>query len=247
MKIAKYKKSIKELEDEIILYQNQLENLEKDEEVYMIEEQLNLNSSHIKSYFDIEINKLNEETNILENQREKHEEQLKRLKLDKENIDKEYEELFERQIRLDQDLKTKTEKIKGVKKEILSNPETEKIEDEYPKWSDKVNYIEKYSVESQGKMKFLKEEKSKLKLQLKKYREDLAGFSTDKADLEEKINNIENEEKELLLSIKENIPNLFHINSIYTKQEQILSTLENKCESIRKEKRRFNYRRESFS
>ena len=236
LKIAKYKKKIKELEDEIILYQKQLENLEKDEEIYIIEEQLNSNSSHIKSYFDIEINKLNEEINILENQREKHEEQLKRLKLDKENIDKEYEELFERQIRLDQDLKTKTEKIKGVKKEILSNPETEKIEDEYPKWSDKVNYIEKYSVESQGKMKFLKEEKGKLKLQLKKYREDLAGFSTDKAALEEKINNIENEEKELLLSIKENIPNLFHINSIYTKQEQILSTLENKCESIRKEK-----------
>ena len=38
------------------------------------------------------------------------------------------------------------------------------------------------------------------------------------------------------MNIKECFPNLFHINNIYIKQEQIISTLENKCERVRKEK-----------
>ncbi|WP_352417768.1 hypothetical protein [Proteiniborus sp.] len=236
LKIAKYKKNIKELEDEIILYQNQLKNLEKDEEINIIEEQLHLNSSHIKSYYDIEINKLNEETDILENQKKKHEEQLKNLKLDKEKTDDKYDELVESQIRHDQNVKTKTESMKIINKEILSNPEIEKIEDEYPKWSDKVGFIEKYSVDIQERIKYLKAKKNKLRLQLKEHREELDTLSTDKDISKEKINNIEEQEKELLLIIKENISNLFHINSIYTKQEQIISTLENKCEKLRKEK-----------
>ncbi|WP_312908617.1 hypothetical protein [Tissierella praeacuta] len=236
LKIAKYKKNIKDLEAEVILYRNQLENLEKDEEIYIIEEQLNLNSSYIKSYFDIEIKKLNEEIDILENQRKKHEEQLNEVKLHKEKIDKIYDELFEGQIRYDQDVKTKTKDMERINKEILSNPETEKIEDEYSKWADRVGYIEKYSVDSQEKIKSLKDEKHKHKPQIEKYREELDELFKNKATLEEKIKNIENEEKGLLLNIKENIPNLFHITNIYIKQEQIMSTLENKSEKLRKEK-----------
>ena len=236
LKIAKYRKIIKKLEDEIILYQSQLENLEKDEETYIIEEELELNSSHIKSYFELEIDKLNEEIGMLKDERQKIEKELGKLKLDKKNIDNEYAKLFESKIRLDENKKNKKGHMDTINREILSNPETEKIEDEYPKWSDKVSFIERYSVESQEKIKELKNEKDKLKLQLKGYREELDRFSTKKDIFQERIKNIENEEKELLLNIKEKVPNLSHINSIYTKQEQIINTLENKCERARKEK-----------
>src|SRR5699024_7111696 len=82
----------------------------------------------------------------------------------------------------------------------------------------------------------IKDEKESIKIELIKYREAIDKLSSDKATVVEKINNIENEEKDLLLTIKEYIPNLFHINSIYTKQEQIINTLENRCEKLRKEK-----------
>lgn len=236
LKISKINKQIKILEDEILLYQNQLESLERDDEVSAIEKQLNKNSSKINSYFQIQINKLNREIAILENKGGECEGQLKKHKYDKEIANEKYNKLSECYIRNDQEKKTKEKNMENIKKEILSNPETERIEDEYPQWIDRVGNVEKILVEYQMNIKALNDEKDELKLQLENHREELLQFSTEKDTLKEKIKNIEEQEYELLTTIKESIPNLYHVNSIYTKQEQILMTLENKCESIRKEK-----------
>lgn len=236
LKIAKYKKNIKELEDGIALYKKQLESLEKDEEIYDIEKNLKLNSSNIKGYFEFEFKELNKEVSILENKKTKYENELKEFKSMKASLDKEYDELSENRIRLDQDLNTNKKNMNGIKKEILSNPETEKIEDEYLGWGKRVSDIEKYLVDYKEKLKFYKDEKYNLKLELPKYRKQLGIQSSNRSTLKEKINNIKDREEELLLNIKEYIPNLFHTNSIYTKQEQIIGTLENRCERIRKEK-----------
>ena len=235
-KIARYKKKIKELEDEISFYKSRLENLDKDEEVYNLEEELNLNSSNIKSYFECELGKLSKESNMLESQKASYEQELKVLKKDRTNLNREYKTLSETNIRLDQDLNRNREDMEKILKKVLSNPETEKIEEEYLKWSNKVNYIEKYLVDCQERAKNLKGEKDSLNFELAKSRGELVKLSNNKTSITENIKNVEKEGKQLLLNIKECFPNLFHINNIYIKQEQIISTLENKCERVRKEK-----------
>jgi len=236
LKIAKYKKDIKELEDEISLYKKQLENLKKDEEISEIQEELKLNSSNIKNYYSLELEKLNEDINKLNNKEKTYEKELEKFQIDKSKLDREWDKLNEEIIRLNQDIKNNKRYMEKINKEILSNIETEKIENEYPKWTKKVGCIEKYLVDCQENINSIKDEKESIKIELIKYREAIDKLSSDKATVVEKINNIENEEKDLLLTIKEYIPNLFHINSIYTKQEQIINTLENRCEKLRKEK-----------
>ncbi len=236
LKIARYRKDIKELKDEAVHYENQLELLEKDFETSEIEKSLEMNSSNINSYYKQEIDKLNNEIATLDNERIKYENELKRIMGNKEDIDKEYNALSEENIRLDANLKSNEKEMGRIKKEILSNPETEKIEEEYPKWGERVSSIEKYLIDYQEKANAFKKEKDSINKELPKCREQENSFSKTKGSIEKDIENIEYKEEELLIDIKELIPNLAHINSIYTKQEQIITTLENRCERIRREK-----------
>lgn len=236
LEIARYKKDIKKLEDEITYYNNQLELLEKDYEVSEIEENLERNSSNINNYYKEKINKLKSEKALLENTRLSYEKELRELINNKENLDKERRKISEEYIRSDEQLKAKDNEIKRIKKEILSNPERENVEEEYPKWSGRVNYIEKYLIDCQEKLTNFKEEKYAINEKLPEHRERLSDFFIEIGSIKKEVENVEYKEKELLINIKELFPNLSHINSIYTKQEQIISTLENRCERIRREK-----------
>jgi hypothetical protein len=236
LRIARYRKIIKGKQDEIDSYEEQIDKLGEDEEVYAIEQELKLNSSNIKAYFDFQLRKLEEEIGILQSIKMRCEDELKEIKREIDKLEEESNRLYENQIRLDQDYTRNEESMRKIENTILSNPKMERIEDEYPKWSQRVGFIERYLVECQERSNLLKDEKDNIKIALKKSREELELLSNDRIAIREKIESINNEERELLLRIKEWIPSLLHVNSIYTKQGYITSTLENISEKARKEK-----------
>jgi len=236
LNISKIKRNIRRQKEEIKQFEAQLEGLEKDEEIANIEKELAINSSRIKGYYQREIDNLNRKAEALDDSKMRYEEQLKEYKKNKEELEKRHNEIKKSYIELNRERQIKEKHMEGIKKRILSNPETEKIEEEYPKWTSKVAYNEKQIMGLQENIKYLSEEKSKLNLQLINHREELFRFSSERDTLKEKINNIEEHERELLISLKESIPNLYYISSLYTKKEQILSTLENKSEILKKEK-----------
>lgn len=236
LKIARINKQIQISKDELLLYEGQLKRLEKDEEISKLERELFENSARINGYFQTEINRLNKDIETIENDKKRYEELLEEYRQKRKKLEKKYEEISESYIRKDQEKRSKEKNMEDIRRGVLSNPATERIEEEYPKWANKVADIERYLIESQEKIKSLHNEKDELKLQLQNHRDELSRFSTERDTLAGEIKYIEELEYEILEIIKENIPNLYHINSIYTKQEQILGTLENRYEILRKER-----------
>lgn len=236
LKIARLNKQIQELREEIAFYEEQLESLERDKETSDLERELAINSSKIRGYFQRQIDSLNRKMEDLKEIKDRDEKKLKEYKAYKIELEKRNNEIFGTYHRLQQKKDMKEEKMENIKREILSNPESENIQEEYPKWTRRVGLIEEEILHYQNNKNNLLEEKNKLNLQLEGQRKELEELTSKKARVEEEIKKIEEEEGKLLIALKENISNLYHINSIYIKKEQILATLENKCESLRKEK-----------
>ena len=236
LEIAQLKKKIKDDEDEILIYKKQLDMLEKDEKTDEAEKQLRINSSAVSGYFDREFNKLNGKRDEANRKREECNDNLRILREKKDLLDKEYEELVEKKGNLKGELNFSCRQMKDIESEILSNSENETIEEQYPKWTDKINFLEKDLVERRERLKEMYEEKNRINAELSSYREKQEQLSDNRGVLGEKIERIENEEKELLIKIKELISGYEHINSLYIKKEQIIAALEDKCERIRRER-----------
>lgn len=236
LKIGRINKQIRAAGEEILLYESQLESLDRDQEVSDIEKELAINSSSIKAYYQVQIDSLNKDIDILEGSKKKAEEELREYKDKKEELENKYKEISNTYIGLVREKEIKEERMEEIGRKILLNPETERVEDEYSKWADRLASIEEEITKLNKDIKDLTEEKKEVNVQLGAHRRELSQFTSEKAKLEEKIKAIEEQEEDLLISLKENIPNLYHISSIYTKKEQILATLENKCELLRKEK-----------
>lgn len=236
LEAAQLRKKIKDDEDEILICKKQLDMLEKDEKVDEAEKQLSINSSAIKGYFDGEFDKLNKKKNETNIKKEKYNNNLRILKEEENILDKEYSGLVEKKGSLKGQLNNIYEQMKDIEDEVLSNSENETIEEQYPKWMDRINFLEKDLLERRESLKEIYEEKKRINSELSSYREKQEHLSDNRGVLGEKIERIENEEKELLINIKELIMGFEHINSLYIKKEQIIAALEDKCERIRQEK-----------
>ncbi len=236
LEIAEVKKSILKKEELISLYENQLENLDKDEQIQDLQEQLKENSGELKGYFIQEEKRLENEKTLLINQKSRYEEDFKKdeerletLQNEKIVLEKEMEAHERTIILADKDLE-------NISKEILSNSIHEKIEEEYPKWKLRTEEIETQGISYRNHLNQKTEEKKALQQVIPNLYKEIQELKSAEAENRHEWNNINIGHDRLLADLKSVRGDWKFYNSLYEKQATILSTLEEKVEKTRIEK-----------
>ncbi|MBV7275103.1 hypothetical protein I6U48_19565 [Clostridium sp. PL3] len=236
LKAAKYKQNIKIHQQKIQFLREQINDLDKDEDIEDINEKLELNSSELKGYYEDQEEKLYKEISIIEGQLRNIEKEIAEIEKEaKKSKDKE-NELSKAEAKLDGSINQLTKDMDNLEREILDNQSKEKIEEEFDKWQRRISDLENTVFEYNKQMRMMRDEKQELLQSIPEQRKELNNLKREETELSEQLKNLNELHDSLLLRVKEFRSSWFSFDSMYRKQSTILEQLENKQERLREEK-----------
>ncbi|MEJ8552629.1 hypothetical protein [Tepidibacter sp. Z1-5] len=236
LEIADLKNKIKEKEDKISIYEEQLKLLDSDEAVFEIEEKLNKNTSQLKGYFIEEEEKLNNQKSFISSQIRRYTDDTKDKKDELNKLEYNKLEAANEKIRIETTIKNIEDDMQKISNKILDNPINEKVEEQLSNWKKRIIDIEKNKELYRKCIYKIKEEKIILNKELPILSKKFKELSKKESDITNNINIVLQNEKDILIKLKEFNANWDFINSLYLKQPTILQYTENKIEKLRKEK-----------
>ncbi|MBF8983805.1 hypothetical protein IZY60_09670 [Lutibacter sp. B2] len=236
LEIVKKQKEIKDIEDSIHIYEEQLKLLDMNEDELEIEEKLNRNTCELKGYFVEEEHKLNRQKNIIFSQKERSENDFKEKKSILNRMENSRTEILNKKTKIQTTIENIKNNMEEIAKKILSNPFNEKVEDELPNWKKKVEAIEKNNELYRKHIKQLSDEKVSTNEELPKLRKNFTDVMKKENDLKNNIDTILQNQSKLLMKLKECKPDWEYIDSLYLKQPTICTYTETQVEKSRKEK-----------
>lgn len=236
LEVAKFKKEIKENKDAIILYQNQLMELDKDEEMVNIQEKLDKNSSDLKGIFVEEENKLLKNANYIEGQIDRYREALEIHKNTLQKLQKDGLKKNNERAGLEANIKNYRNDMDKVCKQVLDNAQNEDIEEENIKWKRRIQDLDKNINMTNDHISSIKEEKQTISNTLSPLRDELKNLLQEENTKNNGIEALTEVHDELLLKLKEFRLDWDYFSSLYIKQPTILSYFEGEIEKLRTQK-----------
>lgn len=236
LKVARLKKSIEASEAAIRVLQEKLDLLEVNQETDELKEALQENAASIKGYYQEELEALAKNQKIFENQKEKYNEEC--LVLQQELIKQEahYLKLQKDSSKLEEKISSAEHTMNKIKKEILANPQNEDIEQESSKWQQRIAKLEEELVNIYNDLKSLEEERLSLLISLKANRVRHQEVLKHETKLEQGVKQIQELQDQLVEEVKGMVPALYSLSVLYTKSQQVITTLEEGVEKFAREK-----------
>lgn len=209
-------------------YEKQLEEVERNVDFEELKAQLDINSENIRGYFVQSLEKVEKQIQLIESQlsRERDEELRYKALVDESTqqereLDKEISTLVGKS-------DTLLESMQNIEKEVLDHYQKESIHEMYAQWQHRIR-----DLENQKRSKL--ERRSVLKSLLTSIQENIQENASKKAwKLEQlikeqaSIEQIEKAQKELIIEIESKSHNLFISDTIYSKEESVISSLDSK-------------------
>lgn len=236
LQVAKYNKDIREEQESIVLLKEQISKLEEDEDIVDIQEKLMQNSEELKGYYVDEEQKLEKEKAIVEGQIETNKKETEAFQ---SALKKAQEVVNTHKIKtaeLDNSIQLLTKDMNRIEREILDNPDMEKVDEQYIKWQDRLVEIEKANFDFSQQLKKIEDEKYNLHDQLPIHREELNEIMKEETKQGELLKNLQEEHGKLLNDIKSLRVSWSNIDSLYLRKESILNGLIDKIDRLRDEK-----------
>ncbi|WP_432407927.1 hypothetical protein [Wukongibacter sp. M2B1] len=236
LQVSELKKEIKENEDSIILYQNQLMELDRDDEIIDIQERLEKNSSYLRGIFEEEENSILKDNDYTEGQLNRYKEELEISNKKLEKSEEEKLQLNDERVRLEVNIENCKGDMDKISKQVLDNPQNEDIEEEHTKWKKRIVELDKNKITVNNSLNKLREEKKIISNTLPNIRIELQNLLQQESENNNIINGITENHDELLLRLKEFRLDWDHYNSLYMKQPTIISYFEGKVEKLKVER-----------
>lgn len=236
LEVAKLKKEIKEKEDSISLYSNQLKELDKDEEIVDIEEKLHKNASEIRGIFEEEESGLLKNINYIKGQIYRYNEDLEEYKKLLERAKKEAVQRNNNKIRLEAIIGKNQIDMNKICNQVLDKADTEDIEEESIKWKKRIQELDENINIINKDITDIREEKEAISNRLSPLRNKLQNLLQKENTNNNTIEALGEAHDSLLLKLKEFRLDWDYFNSLYIKQPTILNYFEGKIEKLRKEK-----------
>ncbi|MBC2456881.1 hypothetical protein [Clostridium beijerinckii] len=236
LKVLKYKNDIKQEEELVKFNREQIENLDKDEEVVDIKDELDVNAGEIRGYYLKEEDKLNKQLQFIESQintenTEIHEnEKYLQEKLNNEKA------LESNKSNLEGKSNTIEEDIEKIKKEILFDEKQESVEDKISEWKNNLSELENKIFNNHKKKSELNNEELQVKKLLDDKRVDYDNLKIQSIELDSKLNKIKAEEEALIRRLKEFKNSFYSVEALHAKEASIIDQLENSLEKARENK-----------
>ncbi len=242
LKVAKVKKAINENEQSQEFLENQLNLLEKDDETVELEDRLKENTSLLKGYFVEEEAKIQQDINQIEHQLSRKKEEVNESEIilnENQNILQEIG-LDERE--LESEKKHFEKDMQEIANSILSNPQKERVEDEFPKWEKEISDRDEAIISFMNHIKKLEHEQKGLLEVIPNVEEAYQKARDDKATYKQQHSSLEEDQLQLLSDLKLLKPQWEHFDTVYAKEETILKQLEEKVEKLVFEKEELFYK-----
>ena len=169
LEIAELKENIKKNEEFSNILKEQLEELDEDEDIGVLKDRLEENSSILKGYFEREKENLEKQKELLESQKNRYEDELQKIHEKIVGLQKEKQSLIEIRARYRGEIKGIEDNMENIRKDILANPINEMVEGEYPKWRQG---LEKILPSLRKKEKFYEKKANRYELRLESFHKE---------------------------------------------------------------------------
>ncbi|OBR95126.1 MULTISPECIES: hypothetical protein [Clostridium] len=236
LRIAKYKQSIKIQREKIEFLKEQIDDLDKDEDIADITDKLQLNSSELRGYYKEQEQKLDNEISVIEGQLKNIEKEIKDLEKEFSRSKDKESELSAAGAKLDGSINQLIKDMDNLEREMLDNQSKERVEEEFNKWQRRISDLENDVFEYNKQVRMMEEEKQDLLQSIPVKREELNVLKKEETELSERFKNLNEIHDNLLCRVKEFRNSWFNFDSLYRKQNTILEQVENKLERLREEK-----------
>lgn len=241
LKVAEVKQKISENEQSQQFLKTQLSLLEKDDETVELEDRLIENTALLKGYFVEEEAKINQNIDQITNQQARKAEEISvSEKVLEESQDQVRDvELTERE--LISDKKHYEKEMEEIAKSILSNPQKERVEDEFPKWEKEISERDEAIISNKNYLKKLVDEQKVLQERIPTVEEAYRKAHGEQLTYKAQLSSLEEDQQQLLYDLQVLKPQ-WHFEMIYTKEETIVNQLEEKVEKLVVEKEDLFYK-----
>jgi chromosome segregation ATPase len=242
LRVSKVNEEIRKNEELRNHFLVQLSLLDRNEETIDLEEQFADNTAFLKGYFLHEEEKIQGNIMQVKIQKDRKQEEVDR---EKEVFNILVEDLNKRLLKeteLDSKKMFLENTIAEIAKDILSNPQKERVEDEFPKWESNFQRHEQAIVSYENHLKGLEQSKHELKAAIPNIQIEYEKFQDEAITYKQQIKVIGDQQNEILTELVVPMPQWQHYYSIYEKEETIIGQLEEKVEKLSREREELLYK-----
>lgn len=236
LEVAELKKKIQEHEEKVSLYEKQLNQLNADQQVEDLYHQLQENSGQLKGYFTNVEQKLEKERDLLISQNRRYKDEIVELQDKLNALSKEKAQLEEHRTVQSTTISIGEKDMDSIANEILAHSFHEKVEEEQPKWRTRSEELEKQSFYYREQLGSLRQEKESLENSIPQFNKLIQGLKAKEASVVQKFDSIQDEQNQLLQSLKAVRGDWHFFKSLYEKQATITTYLEEKVERCQRER-----------
>ncbi|MCR2822053.1 hypothetical protein [Lederbergia panacisoli] len=236
LKYAELKQDLKEEQDRIQALKNQLETLEKDEEIHEIKEKLDENSQELLGYFLHELEESDKRKHGLQIEKQPIEEHIEQLKIQNNSQGGQLAQAKSDYDKMDGKMEALDQQMIRIHNRILSNPEQESVKENVLEWEKNFAHLDEQIVQLKNDhkqlVKMIKERKE-LKETIAKQKEEKENARIKEALEIEQIENEHAKVKEELASLRKQWMTL---DSIYLKQDSLKKQIDDDLLRLNKER-----------
>lgn len=236
LEIAELKENIKKNEEFSNILKEQLEELDEDEDIGVLKDRLEENSSILKGYFEREKENLEKQKELLESQKNRYEDELQKIHEKIVGLQKEKQSLIEIRAGYRGEIKGIEDNMENIRKDILANPINEMVEGEYPKWRQRVEEIEGLNTSYKEQLNSLKSRKEQLSIEIPNIHDEIQRLIKDTTIREKDLRSIEEKHDKILSAVKGLRIEWNYLDSIYLKQQSIIEYIEERLERTRNQR-----------
>lgn len=238
LKVAKWKHSIKETEDSILNYKEQLKRYESNMDLEEIKTQLEENGSRLRGYYIGMEEEFNKQKNAYAGQQD-------RVNVEKKEEEEKLQSSFTTKEKLLGSLNQNKGHINEIRDELnrlqtkLPQSAADNMREKRQEWTDEVGKLEQRMMENSKNKKDLEAEKPLVEEDLKEDRERYVELKQKQSQYHNKMDLLNERQNDLLIEIKTFNDSWYYYDSLYKRQDSILHYMMDKGQNLNKEKENF--------
>lgn len=235
LKIAEKQTQVSNLLGEIQGLKRELDLLDEEMSIQALKDELEENGGALHGLYYEKLQGYEKAIKSLLYQKEREEEEEKDLEKRKRALESSLEEHKKISIKLETQIGEKDKSSRKIEKELVGEESSVEIATEKRTWEQEIANNEEQLVQIEESVRKSKREKGELDEEIRKTYERIKTLEKQESEKRTQKDAIEGQEAYIVSAIKERIPS-YAIDRLYTKQEQILETLNEKIRYLEQEK-----------
>lgn len=238
LEMARLKQALKTARQEADYHRERLQNLDIDPDVRQLKSRWEDNTAFLRFSYEEEMAGLKQRHSALSRQEQDTGRELQALKDGWREKQAEYQELLGLKGGAQRQLETIEREMGKIAGRLLANPLHDDLSREMSKWEARTLELEKERLASEEEQRMLLKTRQQVKQEIPALRHNLQRIGHEELNLSGRLERVTEEHDRLLLQLKELIPEMYGVDSLYLKQNRVSQAITDRLENQRLEKER---------